>query len=155
MNQKNGNIALLTGRLIIVNFVLIVNFLTVSCTTVGTYPASHRFKKEFTVTDTSAIHSIDIFARLPFKFSGDNIGVVVDIVIPQGTRYSDTLQLPVKTGRFQYFGINSGRWRDMRWSYRENIKFQNQGLWRFYIRRYPISPDSIKTGEIGFIINRL
>ena len=155
MNPTRGNMAFPFSVLPVALVVLIVNLLAVSCSSVGTYPAKHRFLKEFTPADTSAIHTIEIFARLPYKYPGENLGVIVDVVIPEGVRYADTLLLPVKSGRFNYFGVNSGRWRDMKWSYRENIRFSSEGVWRLYIRRYPITPDSTETGEIGFIINKL
>ncbi|MHC1779744.1 MAG: hypothetical protein AB9922_05855 [Bacteroidales bacterium] len=155
MNLKKGNTTQPYRILPIACLALTINFLTTSCVSIGTYPATHRFVKEVTPADTSAIHNIEIFARLPYKYPEENMGVIVDVVIPEGVRYADTLLLPVKSGRFQYFGVNSGRWRDMKWSYRENIRFSSKGVWRLYIRRYPISPDSTRTGEIGFIINKL
>jgi len=155
MSLKKGNMTRFYRVLSVACFMLPLTLGSFSCTTVGTYPATHRFKKEFTPTDTSAYHSVEIFARLPYKFPEENLGVIVDVVVPEGVRYADTLLLPVKSGRYPYFGVNSGRWRDMKWSYRDNIKFSSGGLWRLYIRRYPISADSIETGEIGFIINRL
>ncbi len=154
MNLKKGNTTQPFRKLPIACFVLILNFSVISCSSVGTYPASHRFLKEFTPADTSALHSVEIFARLPHKYSEENFGVIVDVVIPAGVRYADTLLFPVKSGRYYYTGVNSGRWRDMKWSYRENVKFSSTGLWRLYIRRYPIAPDSTGTGEIGFIINK-
>ncbi len=138
-----------------VTTITLVLTLILACSQVGLFPVTHRHKTKFLAEDTLSFYSIDIYARIPDTYKGENLFVILDIILPEEGRYSDTLTLPVRMDRIPYLGVDNGRWRDMKWNYRNNIKFTRPGVWRFYIRRDTSKPDSCATGAIGLLIKKM
>jgi hypothetical protein len=128
--------------------------LLLSCAKNSTYPAGYCFKREVNIIDTAGYYNIAIFTRFPDTYSKDYLNVIVDIVVPEGGRYADTLKLPVHFGNSANEWVYAGRWRDIKWSYRGGIKFSIPGIWKFYVRQIAEVEDGTRTGEIGFIIEK-
>ncbi|OFY39821.1 MAG: hypothetical protein A2X18_02315 [Bacteroidetes bacterium GWF2_40_14] len=88
------------------------------------------------ITDTLSEYSIHFNIRLPEHFDEDSIPMVLTISSPVGEKFRDTISFPIaKNVKYTYVQeVRSGVWRDLRWIYRDKVKFPRRGKWEFTVK---------------------
>lgn len=88
------------------------------------------------ITDSLSEYSIYLNVRLPDHFNEVSIPMVLTISSPGGDMFRDTISFPlVKDVKYSYIQeVRSGVWRDLRWLYRDRVKFPASGKWMFTVK---------------------
>lgn len=88
------------------------------------------------ITDTLSEYRIYFNVRLQDRFNEDSLPMVLIISSPGGEKFMDTISFPlVKDIKHNYVQeVRSGEWRDLRWLYRDRVKFPRSGKWDFTVK---------------------
>lgn len=135
--------------------ILLISLSSLSCKGWGEYSPGFRHLTKFNSQDSISKYDIEIFARIPDSFEQEDLPIILTIERPDGTRYADTLSLPVRMDMIPYQGLRTGRWTDMKWGYRTGVKLEQAGSWRFYINNNLSYTEIGCSGAMGVIITKL
>ncbi len=106
------------------------------------------------IKDSLSEYNIYFNVRLPDHFNEVSIPLVLTISSPVGDMFRDTISFPlVKDAKYSYIKeVRSGVWRDLRWLYRDGVKFPVCGKWNFTVQHLSDKEKMKKIRDLQILI---
>ncbi len=99
------------------------------------WPSEKIYRFEYLSNDTVSSKNVYINMRHNSLYKYNNIFLFVTTIAPNGKNFKDTVEFTIADNKGKWLGAGLGDIHDLRLTYKQNIRFAQQGKYVFYIQQ--------------------